>query len=80
MYDYFWAYRPIWGITNRNPELDQILIDRKSYLSHTLDPDSIFETLKQIYQNWENQSLPIPQFNPISPKDAVETILQRLHK
>jgi len=79
-YDYYWTTRPIWGITNRNPELDQILIDRKSYLSHTLEPDSIFETLKQIYEDWKNQCLPIPRFNPISPKDAVETILQRFHK
>ena len=79
-YDYYWTTRPIWGITNRNPELDQILIDRKSYLSHTLEPDSIFETLKQIYEDWKNQCLPIPRFNPISPKDAVETILQIFHK
>ena len=28
-YDYYWTNRPIWGITNRNPELDQIcLIER----------------------------------------------------
>ena len=79
-YDYYWTTRPIWGITNRNPELDQILLERQSYLSHTLDSDSIFETLKQIYQDWKNQLLPTPKFQPISPQDAVNSILQRIYK
>ena len=77
-YDYYWTTRPIWGITNRNPELDQVLLERQSYLSHTLDSDSIFETLKQIYQDWKNHRLPVPNFQPISPEDAVKTILQKI--
>ena len=77
-YDYYWTTRPIWGITNRNPELDQILIHRQSYLSHTLDPNSIFETLKQIYQDWENHRLPVSKFEPISPQDAVKSILDKI--
>jgi len=77
-YDYYWTTRPIWGITNRNSELDQVLLERQSYLSHTLDSDSIFETLKQIYQDWKNHRLPVPNFQPISPEDAVKTILQKI--
>jgi hypothetical protein len=77
-YDYYWTTRPIWGITNRNPELDQVLLERQSYLSHTLDSDSIFETLKQIYQDWKNHRLLMPNFQPISPEDAVKTILQKI--
>ena len=78
MYDYFWAYRPIWGITNRNPELDQILLDRHHYLSHTLDDQSIVATLETIWQDWNLQQLHVPIGNPISPKDAVKSILERV--
>jgi glycosyltransferase involved in cell wall biosynthesis len=33
LYDYLWTGRPIWGITHRNPQLDQMLLDRGAYLS-----------------------------------------------
>lgn len=78
MYDYFWAYRPIWGITNRNPELDQILLNRHHYLSHTLDPQSTLTTLDRIWQDWSQEHLHTPTGEPISPKDAVKTILERI--
>ena len=78
MYDYFWAYRPIWGITNRNPELDQILLSRNHYLSHTLDGQSIVATLETIWNDWSLQQLHAPIGNPISPKDAVKSILERV--
>ena len=77
-YDYFWSSRPIWGITNRNPQLDQILLSRNSYISHTLDQESILVTLRQIWQDWQQQKLPYQLFNPVSPKDAVKAIIQRL--
>jgi glycosyltransferase involved in cell wall biosynthesis len=78
MYDYFWAYRPIWGITNRNPELDQILSERNHYLSHTLDHQSISATLETIWLDWNLEQLHIPSGDPISPKDAVMSILDRV--
>ena len=78
MYDYFWAYRPIWGITNRNPELDHILMVRNHYLSHTLDPESILSTLQTIWQHWNQQQLHIPTGQPVTPKDAVKTILDQM--
>jgi hypothetical protein len=77
-YDYFLSSRPIWGITNRNPQLDQILLSRNSYISHTLDQESILVTLRQIWQDWQQQKLPYQLFNPVSPKDAVEAIIERL--
>jgi hypothetical protein len=78
MYDYFWAYRPIWGITNRNPELDHILIERNHYLSHTLDQQSILTTLELIWQDWNQQQLHQITGDPITPQDAVKTILEQM--
>jgi len=78
IYDYFWAYRPIWGITNRNPELDHILLERNNYLSHTLDDQSLLGTLETIWHDWSHHQLNVPTGNPISPKDAVKSILERV--
>ena len=78
MYDYFWAYRPIWGITNRNPELDRILMERNHYLSHTLDQRSILNTLETIWLDWNLEQLHTPTGDPISPRDAVKSILERI--
>jgi hypothetical protein len=78
LYDYFWAYRPIWGITNRNPELDRILMGRNHYLSHTLDQQSILNTLETIWLDWNLEQLHTPTGDPISPRDAVKSILERI--
>jgi glycosyltransferase involved in cell wall biosynthesis len=77
-YDYFWSSRPIWGVTNRNLQFDQILLSRNSYISHTLEQESILVTLRKIWQDWQQQKLPYQLVNPVSPKDAVDAIIQRL--
>ena len=66
------------GVTNRNPELDQILEKRQAYLSHTLDQSSILATLEMIWSDWQKQELREAKFDPISPEDAVSTILTRI--
>jgi hypothetical protein len=77
-YDYFWTTRPIWGITNRNPQLDAILDNRGAYLSHTLDQESILKILRVIWTDWQGLQLRAPEFAPISPKDAVASIFERI--
>jgi len=79
LYDYFWANRPIWAITNRNPNLDEILKERGHYISHTLENSSIVSTLEEIWLDWQSKQLIISQFDPISPKDAVESILDKIY-
>ncbi|SNC62089.1 hypothetical protein [Polynucleobacter victoriensis] len=78
LYDYFWTNRPIWGITNRNEELDQMLSVRGGYLSHTQDPKSILRTLQLIWGDWQKKSLKVPLFQPVSPKYAVSQILKKV--
>jgi hypothetical protein len=79
-YDYYWTTRPIWGVTNRNQQLDAILEERGAYLSHTLDQESILIALRQLWVDWQGKQLHIPKFSPISPKDAVATILERIQQ
>lgn len=80
LYDYYWTNRPILAITNRNPQLDQILIARNAYLSHTLDVSSIVAAIQLIWSDWQNKSLRTMPFEPISPEAAVEQILQRIQQ
>jgi hypothetical protein len=74
-YDYYWTNRPIFAITNRNPQLDSILTERCAYLSHTSDRLSIYNSIELVWNDWNSKNLRVMPFRPISPKDAVEKII-----
>jgi len=74
-YDYLWTGRPIWGITHRNPQLDQMLLDRGSYLSPEGEASSVEMTLERIWLDWQSKKLIKPVWNPIGVDQAVNTIL-----
>jgi len=74
-YDYLWAGRPIWGITHRNTQLDQMLLERNSYLSADGDDEGIAMVLERIWLDWQNQALIQPLWDPIGVDQAVQTIL-----
>jgi len=74
-YEYLWANRPIWGITHRNPQLDQMLSERGAYLSHEGDFVGIDMALERIWLDWEQKCLLIPIGAPIGVGQAVATIL-----
>ena len=78
LYDYYWSNRPLLAITNRNPQLDGILTERQAYLSHTFDQASIVQALHQIWDDWKLKNLRLQKYSPISPKDAVDQILEKL--
>jgi hypothetical protein len=77
-YDYLWAGRPIWAITHRNPQLDQMLRERGSYLSIDGDEEGIANTLEQIWLDWKNQQLITPMYDPIGVDQAVAQILKHV--
>lgn len=77
-YDYLWTGRPIWGITHRNPQLDQMLLDRGAYLSPQLDPEAIELTLERIWLDWKGRQLIEPAWKPIGVDQAVGTILTQV--
>ena len=79
-YEYLWTGRPIWGITHRNPQLDQMLSERGAYLSQESDKVGINMALERIWLDWQKKQLPEPKSAPIDVKQAVVTILNTIAK
>jgi len=78
LYDYYWTNRPIFAVTNRNSQLDEILKARNAYVSHALDVISIVDAIRLIWTDWQAKNLRVMPFYPISPKSAVDKILARV--
>ena len=74
-YEYLWADRPIWGITHRNTQLDQMLSERGAYLSLQDNSAGINMALERIWLDWEQKRLSVPAGKPIGVEQAVDTIL-----
>lgn len=79
-YEYLWTGRPIWGITHRNPQLDQMLSERGAYLSQESDKVGIDMALERIWLDWQKKQLPKPKSAPIDVQQAVITILNTIAK
>jgi hypothetical protein len=77
-YEYLWTGRPIWGITHRNPQLDEMLCDRGAYLSHDGDREGILLALEKIWIDWREGKLIQPKWAPIGVDQAVVQILQNV--
>ena len=75
LYDYFWTDRPLLALTYQNPELDSILQERGAYVCHE---ESISSVLKDLYRDWQAGQLRQTIYRPVSPEQAVNTILERL--
>ena len=78
LYDYLWTGRPIWGITHRNPQLDQMLLDRGAYLSSQSDPEAVALALERIWLDWKNQQLIEPKWLPVGVDQAAYRILSEV--
>ena len=79
-YEYLWTGRPIWGIVHHNPQLDQMLSERGSYLSHEGDLEGINMALERIWLDWEQKQLQNPSGEPIEVRQAVYKILSEIQK
>jgi len=80
LYDYLWTGRPIWGITHRNPQLDQMLLNRSAYLSPQNDPEAVELALERIWLDWKSQQLIEPQWLPVGVGQAAYRILSEVDK
>ena len=74
-YEYLWVDRPIWGITHRNTQLDQMLSERGAYLSLQENTAGINMALERIWLDWQQKCLSNPVGKPIGVRQAVTTIL-----
>ena len=77
-YEYLWTGRPIWGITHRNPQLDEMLSQRGAYLSHEGDTEGIGMALERIWLDWQEHRLIEPKWLPLGVDQAVEQILTEI--
>ena len=77
-YEYLWTGRPIWGITHRNPQLDEMLSDRGAYLSHEGDSAGINMALERIWLDWSERKLIEPKWQPLGVNQAVFKILSEV--
>jgi hypothetical protein len=80
LYDYLWTGRPIWGITHRNPQLDQMLLDRGAYLSPQNDVEAVELALERIWLDWSAKQLLEPKWLPVGVGQAVERILAKVNE
>ena len=78
LYDYLWTGRPIWGITHRNPQLDQMLLDRDAYLCAEGNFEEVSMALERIWLDWQLKRLIEPIWKPIGVNQAVNTILAQV--
>ena len=78
-YEYLWTGRPIWGITHRNPQLDQMLLERGAYLSGEGDIEGIAMALERIWLDWQKKRLITPNGEPVGVNQAVATILHHVN-
>ena len=79
-YEYLWTGRPIWAITHRNPQLDQMLQDRGAYLSLEGEKAGISVALERIWLDWQQKQLRKPGGEPLGVKQAVYKILSEVQK
>ena len=77
-YEYLWTGRPIWGITHRNPQLDDMLRERDAYLSQEGDVQGIADELEKIWLDWRERKLAEPKWLPIGVDQAVHKILAEI--
>ena len=78
LYDYLWTGRPIWGVTHRNPQLDQMLLDRAAYLSPQNDIEAVELALERIWLDWKNRKLIEPKWLPVGVDQAVNQLLLKM--
>ena len=80
LYDYLWTGRPIWGITHRNPQLDQMLLDRGAYLSTQSKPQDVELALERIWINWKERKLIEPRWDPLGVDQSAYRILSEIQE
>jgi hypothetical protein len=79
-YEYLWAGRPIWGISHRNPQLDHMLLERRSYICYDDSDEKVVAMLETIWLDWRKQQLTQPIWKPIGVDQAVASILNHVQR
>lgn len=78
LYEYFWAQRPIFGMTHDNAQINQLITERQGYVAPSTDIHAIKTTINQIYNDWHSGSLTNqPNYlEPIGVNQATQQIIK----
>jgi glycosyltransferase involved in cell wall biosynthesis len=77
VYEYFWAKRPIFGITHKNPQLDTLILDRNGYIAHTEDEGQIVKNIERSIHDWETDNIKMATLPPIGVDAATQIIIEK---
>jgi hypothetical protein len=80
LYEYFLTGRPVFALTHDNPQLDALIRERGGYLCHTIDRQSIVQSMKQLWKDWKDKALPVRDLPPIDIETTVATILREIER
>lgn len=80
LYDYFWAKRPVMALTHLNPQLEALVRNHGGYSVEILEKGGVEKLLDKIYQDWVDDTLPSPLCTPIEPREAVDTIINKVNE
>jgi glycosyltransferase involved in cell wall biosynthesis len=76
LYDYFWARRPVLGLTHRNAQLDALVTTHGGWVAPSTDPAAIVAAFEAAFERWQRDALPDATVPPVTVASAVQRILE----
>jgi glycosyltransferase involved in cell wall biosynthesis len=76
LYDYFWARRPVLGLTHRNAQLDALVTAHGGWVAPSTDPAAIVAAFEAAVERWQRDALPDATVPPVTVASAVQRILE----
>jgi hypothetical protein len=76
LYDYFWARRPVLGLTHDNPQLDALVVAHGGWVAPSTDAPAVEAALEAVVERWRAGPMPDVSVPPVTVADAVQRILQ----
>lgn len=77
-FEYFWAQRPLLACTFKNPELDQLILERNGYVAEADDAAHIAQALEKAYLDWRDGNWRPGTTPPIDVESGMNKIFDRL--
>ena len=56
LYEYFWAERPVFGLTHKNESIDTMILERGGYCASAINVEAIAAEIVRIYQDWKEKA------------------------
>lgn len=77
VYEYFWAKRPVFGMTYKNPQLDSLILERNGYIAESTDIQKIIKNIERSVNDWETNNITTTFIEPIGVDTATHIIIEK---